>query len=650
MTDRPGRRPPGGSGSSGSSSGSGRGGGSGRGNGPGRPGRGGSPRPGRPPRQRSTPPRPAGRGSGSPRGPQPPRRSPVRRSDPAKRLRLGALCMAFVLSLFVGRLVQLQGIESAAYKVKAERERTVAMTLPALRGEVTDASGQPLAMTVEARAIYADPVHVDPNEVPRIVSIVSQKTGVPAADVQERLSHPSSKRFTYLAHAVSPEIARQIVDMNFKGLGAQREYKRVYPNDDIAANVVGVVGSDQHGLAGLEYSKDKMLAGHDGSQRVEIGLQGQAIPMAPDVRKDPVPGRSLRLTLNRDIQWKAQNALAAQVRKTRAKSGSVIVMDPRNGKLLALAATPSFDPNDLDTLKSWNTANRAVTDVYEPGSTNKVITAAAAMERGGVTPMTPFTVPGSLRRGGTTFHDAESHGTEHLTFAGVLAKSSNLGTILASEKVSKQTLYQYMRAFGFGAVTNIGLPGESGGLLPPPNRWSATSRYTIAFGQGVSVNAVQMASVYATIANGGVRVAPTLIDGRYDGHGDYTPTRAPQRRVVSQQTASRLERMLEGVTTDEGTAPEAQIPGYRVAGKTGTAERVDSSCGCYRGYTASFVGFAPAEKPQLVVQVVLQDPKTEHYGGAVAAPVFKDVMSFALKSRKIPPSGTKSPKLPIYAK
>jgi cell division protein FtsI (penicillin-binding protein 3) len=574
----------------------------------------------------------------------------LRRTDPSRRLRLGALCMAFVLSLFVGRLVQLQGIESAAYKVKAERERTIAMTLPATRGELTDSGGRPLAMTIEARALYADPAHVDPAEVPRIVSEVSRLTGVSGDDVQQRITHPSSKRFTYLAHGVTPPVAEQIVEMNFKGIGAQREYKRVYPDNQVAANVVGVVGSDQHGLVGLEYSEDKTLAGRDGSQRVEIGLRGQAIPMAPEVRKDPVPGHGLKLTLDRDIQWKAEQALAAQVKKTKAKSGTIIVMDPRTGSLVALAATPTFDPNNLDTLRSWNTTNRAVTDVYEPGSTNKVITAAAAIERGGVRPNTPFTVPGGLSRGGTTFHDSEPHGTEHLTFAGVLAKSSNIGTILASEKVDKQTLYQYMRNFGFGATTNIGLPGESSGLLPALNRWSATSRYTIAFGQGVSVNAIQMASVYATIANGGVRVAPTLIAGQYDGHGGYDPTHPRQRRVITAETARRVERMLEGVTAAEGTAPEAQIPGYRVAGKTGTAQRVDSTCGCYRGYTSSFVGFAPAENPQLVAQVVLQDPKTQHYGGAVAAPVFKDVMSFALKSRKIPPSGSKSPKLPIYAK
>lgn len=642
MTDRPGRRPSGGrgSGSSGSSSGSGRGSGPGRG--------GSSKRPVRPqaPRRRS-----GGRGPGTPppRGPQGPKRSLLRRSDPAKRLRLGALCMAFVLSLFVGRLVQLQGIESAAYKVKAERERTIDMTLPALRGEITDDTGQPLAMTLEARAIYADPAHVTPNEMPQVVATVSRLTGVAAADVQDRLTHPASKRFTYLAHGVTPDVARQIIDMNFTGIGDQREYKRVYPNGDVGANVVGVVGSDQHGLAGLEYSRDKMLAGHDGSQRVEIGLQGQAIPMAPEVRRDPVPGHSLRLTIDRDIQWKAETALAAQVKKTKAKSGTAIVMNPRNGDLLALATTPSYDPNDLNTLKPWNTSNRALSDVYEPGSTNKVITAAAAMERGGVKPLSDFTVPGTLRRNGTVFHDSEPHGTEHLTFAGVLAKSSNIGTILASEKISKQTLYQYMRMFGFGATTDIGLPGESSGLLPPPGRWSGTSRYTIAFGQGVSVNAMQMASVYATIANGGVRVAPTLIAGRSDGHGGYQATKPAQWRVVSAETARNLERMLEGVTTAEGTAPAAQIPGYRVAGKTGTAQRVDSSCGCYRGYTASFVGYAPAENPQLVVQIVVQDPKTEHYGGSVAAPVFKDVMSFALKTHKIPPSGSKSPKLPIRA-
>lgn len=559
--------------------------------------------------------------------------------------------MAFVLSLFVGRLVQLQGIESSAYKVKAEQERTIEMTLPAVRGEITDSGGRPIAMTVEARAIYADPTRLKNAQLPRVEQTLAERLDLPVGTVRDRLEHPSSKRFTYIAHGVTPAKARAILALDYQGVGAQREYKRVYPDHRVAANVIGVVGSDQHGLAGLEYSKDKVLAGHDGSRQVEIGLQGQAIPMTPGVRKPSVPGHGLRTTLDRDIQWKAEKALTARVRATHAKSGSVIVMDPSTGKLLALAALPSFDPTDLSSIKSGATTNGAVTDVYEPGSTNKVITAAAALEKGGVTPKTPFTIPGSLKRGGTRFHDAEPHDTEHLTFAGVLAKSSNIGTILASEKVDVQTLYRYLRAFGFGSATNVGLPGESAGLLPPPSEWSATTRYTVAFGQGVSVNAVQMASVYATIANGGVRRAPTLVDGRYNEDGDFTVGKPPaSRRVVSAETAKEIRRMLEGVTTEQGTAPEAQIPGYRVAGKTGTASRVDSSCECYKGYTASFVGFAPVEDPKLVVQVVLQDPKTKHYGGAVSAPVFKDVMSFALKSRKIPPSKSTSPTLPIHVK
>lgn len=567
-----------------------------------------------------------------------------------RRLHVGLLCMAFVLSLFVGRLVQLQGLESAAYKVRAEREKTIRLTLPATRGEITDASGHPLAMTVEARAIYADPLNVEPRQKQQIVTTVARILGVSPADIEARLDHPSSRQFTYLARGVPPDKARQILAYGFTGINALREYTRVYPNGPLAAGVVGMVGYDGHGLAGLEYSMDKTLAGKNGSQRVEIGREGQVIPMAEDLRTPPVPGRGLRLTLDRDIQYAAEQALAREVTTSGAAGGTVIVEDPRSGQILALATTPAFDPNDPAHAPPGATADRAVTEVYEPGSTNKVITAAAVLEKGGITPETVFTVPSAIRRAGRVFHDAEPHRTERLTFAGVLAQSSNVGTILASEHVSPDTLYQYMRAFGFGSRTGVGLPGESKGLLPPPGQWWGSQRYTIAFGQGVSVNALQMVTVYATIANGGVRVQPTLVAGTYDDKGQFVPAPAPpRRRVIAQRTATEITRMLEGVTTSQGTAPDAQIPGYQVAGKTGTAQRFDASCGCYRGYTATFVGFAPADDPRLVVEVVLQDPTRGHYGGEVAAPVFKDVMSFALQSRKIPPTGTKSPPIRIFA-
>jgi cell division protein FtsI (penicillin-binding protein 3) len=317
-----------------------------------------------------------------------------------------------------------------------------------------------------------------------------------------------------------------------------------------------------------------------------------------------------------------------------------------------MATAPTFDPATYYKARPADLGDRVVQEGFEPGSTSKVITAAAAMEAGGVIPSTPFTVPDHLRLFDRTFNDSESHAPERLTFGGVLAKSSNVGTILASERITSTELYQYMRAFGYGEKTGVGLPGESPGILKPVNQWWGTDRYSIAFGQSVSVNALQTASVYATIANGGVRVTPNLIAGTTDDKGAFTPAARPaSRRVIKQSTAGELTRMLEGVTTKDGTAPLAQIPGYRVAGKTGTAQKVNPRCGCYvgGGYTSTFVGFAPADSPQLVVEVVLQKPQKGYYGGQVAAPVFKNVMSFALQSRRIPPTGSKSPKIRIYA-
>jgi cell division protein FtsI (penicillin-binding protein 3) len=589
---------------------------------------------------------------------KPPRRPPQRprglmiRRDPVKRLNVGLLLVAFVLSLFAGRLVQLQGIEAKGYAEAAIRQRLNRIDLPAVRGPITFAGGQPLAMTVDARVIYADPVMVEASQRQRIASSLAAMFGLNPADLLKHLT-PTSKmnRYVELVHHVEPDRARMVTAMDFKGIGSLREYRRVYPGGNLAANVAGFVLGDGDGGAGLESSKNTMLKGKSGWQKVELSETGQRIPMGEDEMSKPIPGKGLRLTLDRDVQWKAQDAITKQVRATGAQSGSVVVMDPRNGQVLAMATAPTFDPTTYYKNLA-NTGNRVVQEGFEPGSTNKVITAAAAMEAGGVTPDTPFTVPNQLTRYDRTFRDSESHPTEHLTFGGVLAKSSNIGTILASEHVTATQLYQYMRAFGYGEKTGIGLPGESPGILKPVSQWSGTDRYPIAFGQSVSVNALQTASVYATIANGGVRVTPNLIAGTTDDKGVFTPSaRPPVRRVIKQSTAAELTRMLEGVTTKDGTAPKAQIPGYRVAGKTGTAQKVNPHCGCYTGggYTSTFVGFAPADRPQLVVEVVLQKPQRGYYGGEVAAPVFKDVMSFALQSRRVPPTGSKSPKIRIYA-
>jgi len=575
----------------------------------------------------------------------------MRLRDPVRRLNVGLLLIAFVLSLYAGRLVQLQGVAADGYARQAVQQRLVTIELPANRGQITDAAGEPLAMTVDARAVFADPSRIPAARRPEMARTLSSMLGLNPAGVLKVISTPNSQ-FQYLAHGVKPDQARMITALELPGIGTLPEYRRIYPNNGIAANVVGYVGQDGNGLGGLEYSMNRMLSGRDGWQRVEISPDGQHIPMGEDQTVQPHPGRGLRLTLLRDVQYKAQAAIERQVKATRAKSGSVIVMDPRSGQILAMAAAPGFDPNNLRKANSRNLGNRVVEEAFEPGSTNKVITAAAAIEKGGVTPNSVFTVPDHINRSDRVFHDSHPHPTQRLTFGGVLATSSNVGTILASEKISQQTLYNFLRGFGFGQPTGVKLPGETSGMLRPPGEWSGTDRYPIAFGQTVSVNALQMASVYATIANGGVRVTPTILAGTTDEDGAFTPAPAPaQHRVISDRTAREIVYMLEGVTTRQGTAPEAQIPGYRVAGKTGTAEKVNPSCGCYRGggYTASFAGFAPADDPQLVVQVVLQDPKGAHYGGEVAAPVFKDVMSFALQTRKIPPTGSKSPKIRINA-
>ncbi|WP_459077256.1 peptidoglycan D,D-transpeptidase FtsI family protein [Actinomadura chokoriensis] len=570
-----------------------------------------------------------------------------------KRLNVGLLAVAFVLSLFAGRLVQLQTIESGKYTEEAMRQRMQEITLPAVRGDITDAKGNPLAMTVEARAIYADPSLIRSGKRQAVVNALAPTLGLNPATLMKQLSKTGT-RFVYLAHGVRPDQARLVTSWNFPGIGTLPEYRREYPNDSLAAGVIGFVNDTGKGAAGLESSLNDVLAGRAGWQRVEISLEGQHIPMGEDQKRPSVPGRGIRLTLELDLQFMAQEAIEKQVRATGARSGTVIVMDPRTGRLLAMASAPGFDPNRYAESDRSRWGSPLVQDAYEPGSTGKVVTAAAVMEHGGVTPQTPYTVPYMIKKYDVKFHDSHPHAPERLTFAGVLAKSSNVGTIMASESITPQRLYQTLRDFGFGQKTGLQLPGETPGLLEPPNKWWGTDRYPIAFGQTVSVNAVQMASVYATIANGGVRVAPTLVEGTVGEDDRFTPAPAPQRRqVISRKTARQISDMLEGVTTDEGTAPKAQIKGYRVAGKTGTAEIVNPRCGCYRGggYTASFAGFAPADDPQLVVQVVLQDPKRgSHYGGDAAAPVFKDVMSFALQSQKIPPTGSRPPIIQIHAR
>ena len=559
--------------------------------------------------------------------------------DPRFRLSVVLIVILFVLTLVAGKLLELQGLNRSSYSDMAQHQRLHSVTITAPRGAIIDRNGVPLAETVDARDVYADPREV--SDAAAAAAKLAPLLGTDAATLVPKLTAKTT--FVYLARAVAPTLATQIIGLDLAGIGVLPTAKRVYPDGRLASNLIGFVHLDGTGAEGLEAKLQNRLAGHDGEQTFEAGASGSPIPDGHDVIKQARPGVTYQLTIDRDIQWKAQQAIAAQVKAVKADSGTIIVMDPRNGRLLAVAVAPQFDANSPPTDISTRPIDPAVSETYEPGSVNKVITMSAALQEGLVTPSTPFTIPSQLRFAGATFHDAEVHGTERLTLTGVLAKSSNIGTIQVARRLGAEKLYSYLRSYGFGSVTGTGLPGEQQGLLPPVSLWSQTSMPTIAFGQGIGVTAMQVASVYATIANGGVRVAPSIVAATVDGDGKRHPVPpATPRRVISTTVAHQLSDMLESVTSNEGTAPAARIPGYRIAGKTGTAQR--SVNGHYSGYTASFVGFAPADKPQLLVEVVMQNPRLGHFGGVVSAPVFHDVMSFALQSLGIAPTGTRPPK------
>ncbi|MBS2964054.1 penicillin-binding protein 2 [Actinocrinis puniceicyclus] len=582
---------------------------------------------------------------------------PLQLGDPRRRLRVGMITMAFVLSLFGGRLFQLQAVDAVNYGASAAAARTQDYVLTATRGAILDSAGRPLAESVDAVDITADPVQVrslkqDPAVyASKLAALLGNPPGsVDVGKLRAKLSDVTT-RYVLLAKQITPQVWNQVKALGLSGVYGVPDAKTVYPSGPVASNLVGFIDGSGKGAAGLERAYDGLLAGKNGRISYQAA-DGAEIPTAGINEQAPVPGTSIETTIDAAIQWAAQRTIDAQVSASKAESGTVVVMDPRTGAILALATSPSYDQTNLSAVNPADLGDRAVSEVYEPGSVAKVITMAAAIQQGVASPTTRVVVPGAIQREGTVFHDDTAHATEHLTLTGVLAESSNIGTIETTDTFGPdrdQILYRYLTEFGFGRYTGLNLPGESAGLLAPPSKWSGSQRYTIPFGQGLSVNAVQATSVFATIADAGARVTPNLVKGYVDTGGRFTAAPAASRtQVVSPGTAHEVEQMMESVVSEKGTAPAAKIPGYRVAGKTGTANRFDSRCGGYCGYTASFIGFAPADDPQLVVSAVIQDPTSgPYFGGSIAAPVFQKVMSFALQSLAIPPTGTKPPNLPV---
>ncbi|MET7442398.1 penicillin-binding protein 2 [Streptomyces sp. NPDC005568] len=587
-----------------------------------------------------------------------------------------SLALTLVMVAFVVRLLQVQAVDASAYAAKAEQNRYVGRTLAAERGGITDRNGVELATSVDAYDITADPTMFTP-ETTKATDAPEQAAALLAPILGQDMDTVAGKlrakntRYTLLAHRQTPQVWKQIKDLKttlaaksetdestvnvLAGVLAVPASKRVYPNGELAAGILGWVNADGKGGGGVEQQLNEELAGKDGKIRyAQSG--GRQVPTAGSTETPAVAGSDVELTIDRDIQWAAQNAISEQVKKSGADRGYVMVQDARTGEILAMANSPGFDPNDLSQASSAALGNAALQDAYEPGSTAKVMSMAAVLEENVATPATHVVVPNRLHRGDRLFQDDIDHPTWNLTLNGVLAKSSNIGTILATgqlgktQKQANRVLYSYLRKFGIGRPTGLGFPGETKGILAPADKWSTSQQYTIPFGQGVSINAMQAASVYSTIANGGVRVEPTLVRGAKGPDGRFTPSPKPKKtRVVSEKTAKTLAQMLESVVDDEeGTGTKARIPGYRVAGKTGTANRVDPATGKYHGYTSSFAGFAPADKPRITVYCAIQNAtRGSYFGGQICGPIYKQVMEFALKTLQIPPTGTQPARLPV---
>ncbi|MET9108272.1 peptidoglycan D,D-transpeptidase FtsI family protein [Streptomyces zhihengii] len=604
----------------------------------------------------------------------------IRLGSPRPRLRLVSLGLTLVMIAFVVRLLQVQAVDAEALAAKADKNRYDSVTLAAERGGITDRSGVALAISVDAHDITADPKMFTPEESKapdapeQAAALLAPILGTDAAGITAKLKKPGS-RYAVLARRQTPQVWKQIKDLKsvyaekaaadrraggtganvLAGVFQEPSSKRVYPNGTLAAGILGYVNAEGRGGGGIESLLDTTLAGQDGTVTyVQSG--GRRIPTAGSKETPAVPGSDVELTIDRDIQWAAQKAIEDQVATSRADRGYVIVQNTRTGEVLAMANSPGFDPNDLGQADATAMGNAALQDAYEPGSTAKVMSMAAVLEEKKATPGTHVVVPNRLHRGDRLFKDDIDHPTWYLTLNGVLAKSSNIGTILATGQLGKtqqeanRVLHSYLRKFGLGSTSGLGYPGETAGILAPPADWSTSQQYTIPFGQGLSINAMQAASVYSTIANGGVRIEPTLVRGTKGPDGRFTAAPAPEKtRVVSEKTADTLATMLESVVDDrEGTGTKARIPGYRVAGKTGTANRVDPELGRYKGYTASFAGFAPADDPEITVYCAIQNPtKGSYFGGQICGPVYQKVMEFALKTLQIAPTGKAPARLPV---
>ncbi|HYH50630.1 MAG TPA: penicillin-binding protein 2 [Acidimicrobiia bacterium] len=577
------------------------------------------------------------------------RRAKVEAGKAATGHRLtGRRAMALLVMLSVGlsviilRLTQVQAVSASEYEKLGAGQRIRTIKLAAERGAIFDRNGVDLALSVNQQTVWANPkVVTDPaGHAAKLAPVLGMDRKVLA----DRLGQ-KTHAFVYLARKVDDATAEAVEKLELEGVGFVPESKRFYPSGPLAAPLLGNVGIDNDGLAGLEVQYDKKLAGKPGELVVEQDPQGRRIPQGFSRLEPARRGNDLILSLDQSLQYELERALVDAVSAATAKGGLAIVEDTRTGSILAMANVTG-DGAGAARPSSQTEKNRAVTDVYEPGSTNKVITMAGALEDGLVTPETKFTVPDKLPMANAVFEDHEPHPPIPWSVTDILVNSSNTGTIMVGQKLGKTRLDHYLRAFGFGTKTNVGFPGEPAGLLLDPEHWYVTSMGTVPIGNGLAVSALQMLQVYVTLANGGMYKPPRLVEATIDADGVRHPVPvAEPRRVVSADTAGKLSSMLTQVV-QTGTGTNAAVPGYLAAGKTGTARKPLEGARGYSGnYVASFVGFVPAQEPRLAAVVVLDEP-TPIYGGQVSAPVFSRIMQYALRLERIPPPPGSPPVTP----
>jgi len=546
--------------------------------------------------------------------------------------RIGLLFAVFLAMLALAgvRAGWLGVVRADALRKAAATQQEAQVTVPARRGAITDRNGIELAVSQPASTVAATPYLI--KDPARVAARLSRPLRTPEDELLRQLTRRDTG-FAYLAHRVPAIRARRVEKMNIEGLEFIPEHRRTYPRDFLASQLLGAVGGEGKGLSGLEYSLDGLLRGRDGERRLVKDALGQAIELRETRRTKP--GSQITLTIDEAIQDKAEEVLADIGETWRPHGATAIVMDPRDGALLALANWPRVNANDPGDAPEYARQNRAIGATYEPGSTFKAFTVAGALEAREVTSETEFDLAPTIMVADREIEESHPRGYVRLNTREILEQSSNVGAITIGQRLGGRRFDQWVRRFGFGQPTGIDLPGEEQGIVLPLERYSGSSMGNLPLGQGIAVTPIQMATAYSAIANGGVLRPAHIVEAV----GDRAARRPKGRRVISAVTAASLRRMLEGVLGPGGTASGAAIPGYVLAGKTGTAEKPDPITGGYSEskYVSSFVGFAPAKEPKLLVAIMVDEPQGEIYGGLVAGPAFRQITSFALNYLKIPP-------------